>query len=121
MLDQLRTKYVKYIWENENLAESANKFADTNGQNPKTIYELVNTPGFGLPELPIDRNSAEWQNNWGKYWEKIPTAYSEFYEGEIVFREESKGDPDLADLIRIVETGSKCPDPLPRIIKFVMP
>ena len=97
MPDQLRVEYVNYVYNKPELAESANEYADINGQNPRTIYGLVASgdPNLQLPDL--DPNTANptppswggdkdvWQNGWAKYWEKIPTAVSEFYYGIFTF------------------------------------
>lgn len=119
MLDALRVKYVDYVNNNPTLAESGNLFTDFNGQNPKTINDMV--VAFGDNPVPPSAggNKEAWQNGWGKYWDKIPTAYSEFYEAKIVFREESHILD--RDFIQKVLDKEYCPDRLPREIKFVMP
>ena len=115
MLDQLRVKYVEYLYNKPELAESANRYADIAGQNPQTVYELVNQ--FGLPQPPEKgQDRSQWLLTWGRYWEKLPTAYSEFYEGRIIF----KAIPSQ-ELITRVKNGKLCPFPLPREITFIMP
>ena len=118
MVDQLKVKFVEYVYEKPELAESANKYADINGQNPKTIYDMVKTPNFFYPPQPPSwgGDADSWNKTWGRYWEKIPTAYSEFYEGKIEFR-------ILVgkDLIDQAKAGNYCPQDNLRVIKFVMP
>ncbi|OGE10483.1 hypothetical protein A3A60_02980 [Candidatus Curtissbacteria bacterium RIFCSPLOWO2_01_FULL_42_26] len=113
MLDPLKVETVKYIYEKNTLAESADVYTDFNGREGKTIYEMRNA--FGEPDPETQRGTDQWENGWGKYWDKIPTTYSEFYEGRIIFkyaREEN---------IQRVINGEYCPDELPRQITFVMP
>ncbi|OGD94879.1 hypothetical protein A3F02_03610 [Candidatus Curtissbacteria bacterium RIFCSPHIGHO2_12_FULL_38_9b] len=115
MLDKLRTKYVKYVWENPKLAESGNEFSDINGKSPKTIWALVND--YGQPNPPTEGGNADtWNQTWGKYWPKIPTAYSEYYEGKIIFKE-AIGQDAIVKTIK----GEICPFNLDRIITFIMP
>ena len=85
LLDKQRKDYVEYVYNKPELAESGNQYTDIYGQGePKTIYDLVTE--FGLPNPPqADDDKTVWLATWGKYWSKIPTAWSEFYEGEIVF------------------------------------
>jgi len=112
MTDQLRTKYVNYVYNKPTLAESANTITDVNGQNPMTIYDMVQK--WGLP----DPASATFQSTWGPYWVKIPTAYSEFYEGKLEFRAAIGN-----DWINAVKSGSKCPESFDSRppITFIMP
>lgn len=115
MVDELRKNYVQYVYNKPTLAESANTYTDIEGSgNPKTIYDLVSE--FGLPNPPeASADKSQWLQTWGRYWEKIPTAYSEFYEGKIEFRAASG-----KEVIEKIETESDCPLPI-RTIKFVMP
>jgi len=118
MTDQLRVKYVQYIYEHPQLPEASSKYADIEGKNPHTIYELIHDLGFLYPPVPpeSDDDKTQWLATWGRYWEKIPTTYSEFYEGKIEFR-------FLAgkDLIDQAKAGNYCPQDNLRVIKFVMP
>src|SRR3989344_597647 len=113
MLDPLKVETVEYIYGKNTLAESADIYTDFNGRNSKTIYDLRNT--FGKPDPETQRGTDEWENGWGKYWDKIPTTYSEFYEGRIIFKYALE-----ADFQRIIN-GENCPPQLPREITFVMP
>lgn len=118
MLDQMRVKYVVYVSSHGTLAEAGDEFADINGQNPKTIYDMVTTPGFDNPPNPpsLGGDKSKWEATWGKYWDKIPTAYSEFYQAYIVFRTQHK-QPLIAEAL----AGKRCPYLLDRTINFVMP
>ncbi len=112
MTDQLRVKYVNYVYNKPTLAESANTITNVSGQNPMTIYDMVQK--WGLPQL----GSASWQSTWGPYWVKIPTAYNEYYEGELEFRA-AVGN----DMITKVKNGEQCPMPFDSRppITFIMP
>lgn len=110
--DILKVKYVEHVKDKSTLPEWANNYTDTNGQNPKTIGELVQTYGSPNPDMRI---SNQWANGWGKYWPKIPTAYNEFYEGKLEFRI-AQGQDSLDK----IKAGEKCPDEI-RTVKFVMP
>src|SRR3972149_9949193 len=97
MTDKLRVEYVNYIYNKPTLAEADNQYRDFEGENPATIYELVTSgdPNFRLPDLDPDTDNPTppswggdkdvWQDGWAKYWEKIPTAVSEFYYGMFSF------------------------------------
>lgn len=114
LVDDLKKKYVEYVFNKPELWESDNKYTDIEGAgDPKNIYDLVNV--YGLPEPPRSgEDRSVWLSTWGRYWEKIPTAYSEFYEGEIAFHyilgrtglEQLKRDglcpPRAGDTVRIV-------------------
>lgn len=114
LVDDLKKKYAEYVYNKPELFESDNKYTDISGSgDPKTIYDLVND--YGLPEPPgAGDDPSVWLSTWGRYWEKIPTAYSEFYEGEIAFHyilgrtglEQLKKDgicpPRAGDTVRIV-------------------
>src|SRR3972149_6784203 len=113
MTDELRVKYVNYVYDKPELAESANKYTDIEGKGgPKTIYDLGKE--FGLPNPPqAGDDKTQWLDTWGRYWEKIPTAVSEFYYGMFSF--------SLVvgkDGLRQVEQGS-CPKS--RRVYFVLP
>lgn len=89
MIDTYKVAYIKYILENPTLPEAAAKYADTQGNNPYTIYELITPPrNFPNPPKPpsLEGSKNDWQKNWGNYWEKIPTSYREFYNGKLDFR-----------------------------------
>ncbi len=112
MVDQLKQKYVKYIYEKPEIAESANTYSDISGNNPKTIFDLLES--FGEPNPPsLGGNPDSWSETWGLYWEKIPTAVNEFYYGLFRFPLVI-GDAEL----RQIEEGN-CPRS--RAIYFVMP
>lgn len=116
MVDQLRVKYVEYLYNKPELAESANTYTDIAGQGePKTVYGLVNEFGLPVPPEP-GQDRSQWLLTWGRYWGKIPTAYSEFYEGRIIFR----AIPGREEIQR-VKNGELCPNQLPREITFIMP
>lgn len=115
MLDDLRVAYVNHVYNKPELAESADTFADIYGDNPKTIWDLVQD--YGLPQPPsLGGDANAWLNGWGKYWPKIPTAYNEFYQGKLEFRSM----PGRKFIEKTI-LGEICPLPLPRIITFVMP
>jgi hypothetical protein len=83
--NDLRQKYVTYVNQKPEIAESKQSYSDYNGQNPKNIHDLVSAFGAPSPPSPTaDRTS--WINTWGKYWENIPTTYNEFYIGKLEFR-----------------------------------
>lgn len=124
LTDQLRTKYVTYVYNKPELPESANKYSDINGANPKTIHDMVKTP-FPFPPNPpsMGGDKTIWNSTWGMYWEKIPTAYSEFYLGKLEFR----ATVGLETINQVKTARNKdgdfapmCPIPL-RTIEFVMP
>lgn len=88
MTDALRENYVKYVSEKPEIGESNIKFTDfaNSAGSEKTVYNMVNDFG-GLPQAPkAGEDKTEWNNTWGKYWEKIPTTYDEFYLGKLEFR-----------------------------------
>lgn len=114
MVDQLKQKYVKYISEKPQQAESGNLYFDISGQNPKTIFDLVST--FGEPNPPsLGGNREVWLTTWGQYWEKIPTAVSEFYYGIFTYAviEGEKG-------LKLLEEKGECPGKERRVF-FVLP
>lgn len=85
IVDQAKIKYVQYILENSTLPEASSTYTDTDGQNPKRIFDLYND-FTKLPSPPASQEDrTDWLNSWGKYWEKIPTAYREFYNGYLNF------------------------------------
>ncbi|MDP2632101.1 MAG: hypothetical protein Q8P25_00055 [Candidatus Curtissbacteria bacterium] len=120
MLDEQKKNYVTYVYNKPTLPEAANKYTDIDGNGPqKTIYGLVTD--FGPPNPPTSSSSEEerqqWLQTWGKYWEKIPTAWSEFYEGEIAFHwvVGNKG-------LETLKKQNVCPQRTSaEIIKFVLP
>lgn len=123
LTDEQKKNYVKYIYEKPTLPEAENKYTDINGAgDPKMIYDLVNE--FGQPDPPtFGGDQKQWLTTWGKYWEKIPTAWSEFYEGEIAFHYVvgnkglemlKKPDPNNPE-------GTKCPLRAGDAIKIVLP
>jgi len=127
MLDLQRIKYVNYVWENSHLPEASDEITDTNGENPRRIYDMVvdfgglpdTDPGSESPTPPsFGGDKDEWQEGWGKYWGKIPTTYDEFYEAYIAFREESNS---TGRHIQRVLDREYCPDWLPQEITFVVP
>ena len=117
LVDDLRKKYVEYVYNKPTLPESTSKYTDIEGQGePKTIYDLVNE--FGLPNPPQAGNDkTQWLATWGRYWEKIPTAYSEFYYGQLNFYQ-SIGNAEFDQFKN--NDFNMCPAPL-RTIYFVMP
>lgn len=128
MTDQLKVAYVKYIYNKPGLDEASNKYTDINGNGPqKTIYEMTVLDGFGLPDTDpatsaptppgLGGDSNIWQaSGWASYWPKIPTAYSEFYDGFLSFHV-ATGE----DHMEKIREGSSCPEKLPRDIKFIVP
>ncbi len=116
MTDALRQKYIKYVYGKNTLAEADSKFTDYNGDTPMTIYEMVDAFG-GLPTLPQnDTEKAAWNISWGKYWEKIPTAYDEFYIGKLEFKPIA-GQKDINSVLR----GDMCINQTVRTIEFPVP
>lgn len=106
MIDPLKENYVKYVYEKPGLPEASNKYANISGENPKTVYDLVQE--FGLPNPPEgDQDRSNWMQSWGQYWDKIPTAVSEVFYGKLVFG--------------FAHPGQSCPQIAPRVIYFVMP
>ncbi len=83
LTDQLKLNYINYVFKNNHLPEAGNEITDIEGNNPKTIYDMVTQ--FKIETL---KPAGEEQNpsTWGKYWLKIPTAWSEFYKGYINFK-----------------------------------
>src|SRR3989344_8250543 len=128
MLDAVRVKYVDYIWRNSHLPEASDDLTNTNGDNPRRIYDMRNDFGEQLPDLDPNTsnptppsyggNKNDWQNTWGQYWNKIPTTYDEFYKAYIVFREESNSNGGHIDKVL---NGQYCPDWLDEKITFVIP
>ncbi len=123
LIDDLRVKYVKYIWLNSHLPEASHEYTDFNNEgDPVTIYQMITDLGFPNPPEPPPPGADEaaikaWQDTWGKYWEKIPTTYSEFYRGYLVFRYAMSEKKFLA-----IETAGDCPDDTGRTpIEFIMP
>jgi len=137
MLDALRVKYVDYIWRNSHLPEASDEFTNTNGDNPRSIYEMHHEFGEKLPDLDPNTsnptppsyggNKNDWQNKWGQYWSKIPTSYSEYYKAYIQFRAQHKAYENQAlvnnsgNLIDQVLRGARCPYWIDETIAFVMP
>lgn len=134
MLDSLRIKYVNYVYNKPELAESANTISDTSGQNPKTVYELVqsdpaklppdedpNTPAATPPSYGGDKTA--WDVMWAKYWPKIPTSYNEFYEGKLEFRS-AVSTPAINQIKTGIDSNGEnslmCPL-RQRVIRFIMP
>jgi len=116
LIDDLRKKYMEYVYNKPTLLESTNKYTDIEGKgDPKTIYDLVGE--FGLPDPPeANEDRTQWLATWGRYWEKIPTAYSEFYVGKLEFKQ-AVG----KETIRQFEAGKLCLLSLPRVIEFILP
>ncbi|GEM_PF-6273294 len=87
MVNEMKVKYVEYIYNNPHLPEASSKYTDTRGENPARIYDLIQQ-GFPNPPVPPKpgEDRTQWLEKWGKYWEKIPTTYNEFYRGYLVFR-----------------------------------
>ncbi len=90
LTDQLKINYIHYVTDtypdpkqkgNSHIPEAANKITDIDGNNPKTVYDMYSQ--FGAPK-PAGQEQDP--NTWGKYWVKIPTAWSEFYKGFIDFK-----------------------------------
>lgn len=107
VIDEQKVKYVNYVYEHNQLAESANEYSDINGENPKAVYELVNE--YGQP----DPNAEGWK----AYWGKIPTAYSEFYKGELLFHIVAGEKP----LFEAQHSEDICPITVAPAIEFVIP
>jgi hypothetical protein len=119
LVDELKANYVEYVYNKPELAESENRYTNIEGLgDPKTIYDLVNE--FGLPSPPPSAATEEertvWLTTWGNYWGKIPTAYSEFYEGEIAFHYVL----GIGGLTRL-QTKNVCPLRVEPPIKLVLP
>ncbi len=116
--NDLRQKYVKYVDEKPELAESKQYFSDYNGQNPKTIDDLVTT--FGIPNPPTpSADRTNWINTWGKYWENIPTTYNEFYIGKLEFRPVHSTQKIQA--LKRGDPGSCFPNMALRTVEFPVP
>lgn len=117
-LDADKVKFVEYVAANPHLLESDDKYTDKEGQGPKTIYELVQA--FDFPQPPkAGEDKSDWNEKWGKYWAKIPTAYREFYKGNVAFRA-YKGNKTF-DKLKNGVVG-QCPAPkILRTVEFVMP
>ncbi len=118
LTDQLKVKYVDYVYKNPSLAESANTYTDIEGKgDPKTIFDLVKA--YGKPKPPDSKSSdadrQQWLQTWGKYWPKIPTAYSEFYQAELWFKQ-TVGEREF----HIIQTTETCPWQ-DKFLTFVMP
>lgn len=115
LVNELKLKYVEYVYNKPELYESDNKYTDIeNSGDPKTIYDLVNE--FGLPNpQAADQDRQQWLATWGRYWEKIPTAYREFYKGKLEFRA-ARNIQEATDIRR----GKTCPQTI-RSIEFVLP
>lgn len=115
--DDLKAKYLDYVSTHPNLTEYKNKISNIEGNNPKTVSELMQ---FGKPDIAAqNQNSESWSQTWGKYWAKIPTAYSQSYKGFFVFRvADGKKEKDK------IENEGICPPNINndgRIIGFVLP
>ncbi len=112
LTNQLRVKYVNYVYNKPTLAESTSIITDVNGLNPHTIYDMVQKWGAPNPD------SANFQSTWGPYWVKIPTAYNEYYEGKLEFKV-GVG----SDMITQIKNGGTCPVPFDSRppITFIMP
>lgn len=108
IVDELKKEYVKYIYDHPHLPEASARYTDIKGEGQeKRIYDLIQEFG-GLPNPPESGGDrSQWLSTWGQYWEKIPTAVSEFYYGVLTFSVVKK---DIA----------ACPDNLRRIY-FVLP
>ena len=117
LLDEQKVGYVNFITgDGHTLPESANTYTDIDGQgNPKTIYDLVQE--FGIPNPPESGgDQTGWNNVWGKYWAKIPTAWNQFYKAKITFHQVN-GENDLDK----IKSGADCPPAIPEYVNFVMP
>lgn len=114
LLDTQKKNYIEYVYEKPTLPEANNKYTDVEGSgDPKTVYELVNQ--FGLPNPPSSSKEKQaWLETWGKYWEKIPTTWSEFYTGALEFRY-ALGEKQYEGI-----KNGQCPVPFQKI-NFVMP
>lgn len=117
MVDELKKNYIEYVYNKPTLAESANTYTDIEGNgNPKTIYDLVNE--FGLPNPPeANADKTKWRDTWGRYWEKIPTSYSEFYEGQLAFHYFFGNQPQFEQFQKI----KGCPPRIVPPIRIVLP
>ncbi len=128
MTDQLRLNYVKYIWEHPSLPEASDGYTDLNGNRPlKTVWEIVlqnggvppdDDPATDAPTPPsLGGNENAWQaSTWARYWPKLPTAYSEFYDGTLMFH------PVIGQQgLKFIQENNLCPLPLDRQITFVIP
>lgn len=113
MINQLRVDYVDYVYNHPTLQEAENLYADISGNDPKTVYDLVNE--YGNPTPPDSGTNEQWDQTWGKYWAKIPTSYEEFYKGRLEFRMISSDSVGLQ-----VSQGKRCPVSQ-RTIEFVLP
>lgn len=114
--DDLKVKYVNYIYNHPHLPEASFTYTDIEGSgDPKTIYDLVNE--FGLPDPPEgDEDRTQWLETWGRYWAKIPTAVNEFYTGIFIFPL-VVGDAELEEINK-----GRCPGrEHERKIYFVLP
>jgi len=115
MADELKRTYVSYVYNKPTIAESADTFADVKGQNPLTIAELVTA--YGLPNPPhAGSDRTEWLSTWGKYWEKIPTAYNELYQGKLEFAV-TVGEEQYSQL----QEGKACAPYVARTVRFNVP
>jgi hypothetical protein len=85
--DLMKVNYIKYLKNHEQMPEyndTANyTYTDINGQNPRTIYQMVTD--FGDPNPPSLGVSSNWDNTWAKYWVKIPTAANDVATGFLQF------------------------------------
>lgn len=112
LIDDAKKNYVQYVYDKPGLPEASAQYTDLEGNNPKKIYDLVNE--LGQPEPPANTDGT-WENGWGKYWDKIPTAVNEYYYGRLKFPE-VVGNKELQQ----VQNGF-CPPNPPRSVYFVMP
>lgn len=119
LLDSQKVKFVEYVAANPHLLESDDKYTDKEGQSPKTVYELVQA--FGFPQPPkASEDKSDWNEKWGKYWAKIPTAYREFYKGFLEFR--AYGGEKTFKQLKDGSPDGFCPTPqVLRELQFVMP
>ncbi|MCR4324716.1 MAG: hypothetical protein NUV69_03435 [Candidatus Curtissbacteria bacterium] len=83
LIDDLKIKYINYVSSEagHNLPEAETQISDIKGGDPRTIFQMVTD--FGHPK-PVGETQDP--NTWGRYWEKIPTSYSEFHKGFINFK-----------------------------------
>lgn len=112
--DLEKVKYVHYVYNKPQIAESANKYTDIKGLEPKTIKELVDKYGFPTPPTSGDR--SWWLATWGPYWPKIPTAYNELYKGKLEFAVIGS-QKSFEDLI----SGNGCASASARTVEFIVP
>ncbi|MEK7581649.1 MAG: hypothetical protein AAB512_05195, partial [Patescibacteria group bacterium] len=118
MTDGLREKYVNYVFDKPEIAESEMKFADYEGKFPKTVHQLVKD--FGQPDPPeAGTNDPTWNSTWGKYWEKLPTAYNEFYIGKLEFR--PVHGVRAIEALKRGDPGACFPNPSIRTVEFPVP